>query len=185
MKENPKVKECNLNGSLANGDFDKYSDIDIKVDVSGYDNGKFMLMPPDIIKEIYNVIYTAFAPGLLPYVYVVSFAFSKDDIFSFIDFECIATPHMSAVTIDEARKHNGKKSLFLKLSIANTKHFLRNENCHNDILTIASLVLNVDEIQDKDDKEILICTLNRLEQNCEYPLKDMASKCRNYLGFDK
>lgn len=146
-----------------------------------------MLMLPGIIEKKYPVIYTAFAPGLLTDVYVVSLAISKDDIFSFIDFECIAIPHMSTVTIDEVRKHNDKKSLFLKLSIANTKHFLRGENCHNDILKIAKYILNVDEIQDKDDKEILIYTLKWLEQNCKYPLKDIASKCRNYLEleFDK
>lgn len=182
LKQNPVVKECKLHGSLANGNYDEYSDIDIQVDVSGFDNGKFMLMLPDIIRAKFPVVYTAFAPGLFPKVFVVSFSFSKDDIFSFIDLECTSTPHIQTITIDEIREKNDKISLMLKLTIANTKHFLRGQNCHEDIKRIAKFVLSSEEIEGKSDRDLLVHTLEWFKQNCDDTFKYIAIKCINYLS---
>ena len=43
LKTLPQVKRCALSGSLCRGNFDKYSDIDIEIDVSGTDNGQFAM----------------------------------------------------------------------------------------------------------------------------------------------
>ena len=57
----PIVNSCKLYGSLANN-------VDIKVDVSGYDNGKFMLEVPHLLKKELNIIYYDFAPVLFPLI---------------------------------------------------------------------------------------------------------------------
>ena len=44
----PEVNFCKIYGSLSRGDYDEYSDIDIEVDVSGYDNGRFLKRVPEI-----------------------------------------------------------------------------------------------------------------------------------------
>lgn len=64
----PIVNSCKLYGSLANNVEDELSDIDIKVDVSGYDNGKFMLEVPHLLKKELNIIYYDFAPVLFPLI---------------------------------------------------------------------------------------------------------------------
>ena len=53
-----------LYDNIANNTEDELSDIDIKIDVSGYDNGKFMLELPHLIKKM-NVVYYDFAPSTL------------------------------------------------------------------------------------------------------------------------
>lgn len=43
----PEVRNITLHGSLEIGHPDRYSDIDLKINVSGSDNGRFMLeLPP-------------------------------------------------------------------------------------------------------------------------------------------
>lgn len=44
----PGVKSTVIIGSLAKCNFDKYSDIDIEVDVSGMDNGQFLMELPKL-----------------------------------------------------------------------------------------------------------------------------------------
>ena len=60
------VKNCTIYGSLSTNQFDEYSDIDIEVDVSGSDNGAFVLKAANLLNEIYPVIYSDYAPSLLP-----------------------------------------------------------------------------------------------------------------------
>lgn len=45
----PQVKSCSLYGSLTNGKADRFSDIDISVDVSGVNNGMFMKTLPSLL----------------------------------------------------------------------------------------------------------------------------------------
>ena len=56
----PTVIGCNLYGSLSTNTHDELSDIDIEIDVSGYDNGQFMLELTEMLKDkpgenIYNI----------------------------------------------------------------------------------------------------------------------------------
>ncbi len=58
------VKSTEIIGSLAKGNFDKYSDIDIEVDVSGLDNGQFLVELPKLLGEKYDIVYCDYAPSL-------------------------------------------------------------------------------------------------------------------------
>lgn len=181
LKKHPKVKECTLQGSLSKGNHDQYSDIDIHIDVSGYDNGKFMLQLPEIISAKYPIAYTAYAPGLFPNIYVVSFGLKNDDIFSFIDFECIAKPHVKTITLDDIRRKNNINHLFLKLTIANTKYILRGINCSEQIKKIASHYFSPEDIATQCDKDLIVKTLHWFEKNCDETIRAIASSCISYL----
>ena len=50
LNEISAVKKCSIYGSLATNTYDELSDIDIEIDVSGYDNGQFMLELVDALK---------------------------------------------------------------------------------------------------------------------------------------
>ena len=93
----PMVKSCELYGSIANNTEDDLSDIDIRVDVSGYDNGRFMLEVPHLLEEKMNIIYSDFAPSLAPRQYIVSLAVSEENPFAVIDINCVAEPHCATV----------------------------------------------------------------------------------------
>ncbi len=131
FKAQPEVMESTIYGSLASGSFDKYSDIDIEIDVSGSDNGHFLKKVPHFINNIYPVIYSDYAPSLLPEEYVVSCAISSKNPFLIVDVKCIATPHIYSITkIDIV---NNFYSHILKLWVANMKHYIRGNNCGDDI----------------------------------------------------
>ena len=52
------VRSCTLYGSLANNNFDEYSDIDIEIDVSGYDNSLFVTRLSEIMAIKYPIIFS-------------------------------------------------------------------------------------------------------------------------------
>ena len=53
----PEVKSCSLYGSLSKGTYDEYSDIDIAIDVSGIDNGLFIMKLPELLARKYDIIF--------------------------------------------------------------------------------------------------------------------------------
>lgn len=131
FKAQPEVTESTIYGSLATGSFDKYSDIDIEVNVSGSDNGLFLKKVPHLISHIYPVIYSDYAPSLLPEEYVVSCAISSKNPFLTVDVKCIAVPHIYSITKTDIV--NDFYSHILKLWVANMKHYIRSKNCGDDI----------------------------------------------------
>ena len=55
LNEIPVVKKCTVYGSLATNTHDELSDIDIEIDVSGYDNGQFMLELVETLRDKINI----------------------------------------------------------------------------------------------------------------------------------
>ncbi len=70
----PEVKSCKQYGSLAEGTFDEYSDIDIEIDVSGEDNGIFLTRLPALFAKKYDIVFCDYAPSLAPEKYIVTIA---------------------------------------------------------------------------------------------------------------
>ena len=56
LNEIPTVRKCSIYGSLAMNTYDELSDIDIEVDVSGHDNGQFMLELVELLKGKCRII---------------------------------------------------------------------------------------------------------------------------------
>lgn len=177
LNEIPFVKKCTIYGSLANNTHDELSDIDIEVDVSGYDNGQFMLELVDLLKDKISIYYSDYAPSLIPDKYIVSFAIDKDNPFLIIDLCCIAEPHCTTVTKQQAISKNEKYSHILKLWTANLKHYVRGVECYDNIARMAKK-LSIEETDTKDEVTILDEVLCWLENNVEDGLGEFVDSCR-------
>ena len=174
----PMVKSCELYGSIANNTDDELSDIDIKVDVSGYDNGKFMLEVSHLIKDKMNIVYYDFAPSLIPSSYIVSIAISNENPFAMVDFNCIATPHCTTVLKEHIK--NDVYSHTLKVWVANLKHHARGSECYDDVVRMAKR-LGIKDIDSKDEGELLEEALIWLEENQTDILGRYVKSCREKL----
>ena len=133
LKTLPQVQRCALSGSLCRGNFDKYSDIDIEIDVSGTDNGQFVMEIPDLLSNKFQVIYYDYAAGLAPDKYVVSIAIDEDNPFMLADICCCAAPHCTSVSKQDLNRINNKFDHILKLFTINLKHYIRGADCCKDI----------------------------------------------------
>lgn len=177
LKEMPEVKKCELYGSLADGSYDELSDIDINIDVSGCDNGLFMLTLAKRLGEKLSIYYYDYAPSLVPEKYIVSIAINEDHPTEVVDLCCDAEPHCITVTKQRVRRENNEFSHILKLWTANFKHFVRNRECHGDILRMAGRI-GLADIESKGDCVILKETLEWLEVNSPVKLDRFVESCQ-------
>jgi len=177
LRELPEVKNCALYGSLDAGTDDALSDIDIEIDVSGCDNGEFMLALPKLLCNKINIYYEDYAPSLIPERYIVSFALDEKDPFLMADICCKAEPHSTSVTLEQVAALNGKYTHMLKLWTANLKHYARGSECRSDILRMAGK-LGVEEKERLSEAELLAKVLCWLENNVESGLETFVATCR-------
>ena len=173
----PEVKECALYGSLAKGAGDELSDVDINVDVSGSDNGQFMLTLAERIGKELSVYYSDYAPSLVPEKYIVSLAVDEEKPTCVIDLCCNAEPHCVTVTQQQVRALNNEFSHMLKLWTANWKHFVRGKDCRSDVIRMAKKIA-VANAETKSEAQILQETLEWLEKKAPDNLKIFVKSCR-------
>lgn len=176
----PNVKNCKLYGSLADGKYDELSDIDIEINVSGYDNGKFMIELVNLLSDKLNIIFTDYAPSLVPDKYIVSLAINEENPFLILDLCCIAEPHCRTVTKQQLISANNFSTHMLKLWVANLKHFSRRCNCHNDIIRMASKI-GIPDADIKEEKELLKDVLIWLEENKTNSTTEYIKSCKKYF----
>lgn len=129
----PEVKSAKVYGSLVRGETDQFLDIDIEIDVSGTNNGLFLLELEKIFRRKYSVLFFDYAPSLAPEKYVVTLALYSDNPFMLVDIACTASPHCAAVSRQELRDRNHPYHHVMKLFIDNLKHFIRGWDCSDDI----------------------------------------------------
>lgn len=177
LNEIPAVKGCKLYGSLSTNTHDELSDIDIEIDVSGYDNGQFMLDLTEMLKDKITIYYSDYAPSLIPDKYIVSIAIDVNNPFLIVDLTCSAAPHCTTVTKQQVIGKNEKYAHTLKVWIANLKHYVRGTECYDDILRMAKR-LSIADIDVKDEAELLEETLCWLEDNVENNLGEYVESCR-------
>lgn len=178
----PGVKECTLCGSVATGNYDDLSDIDIEIDVSGMDNGLFMLDITEFLKDKLDIYYADYAPSLVPSKYIVSLAIDKDNPFLILDFCIVANPHYTTVTKEEVMSKNKKYTHILKLLTINLKHYIRGNECREDILKMAKKI-GIEDAENKKEAELLSETLCYLEENAVIGLSEFMKSLR--ITFDK
>lgn len=177
LKELPMVRECTLYGSLTNSTADELSDIDIQVDVSGYDNGKFMLELTELLKGNLSICYSDYAPSMIPDKYIVSLAIDEKNPFRMVDISCCAKPHCTTVTRQQAMDRNRMHTHMLKLWTANLKHFARGRNCRSDIVRMAQKI-GLADYESKADRILLAETLDWLTRNAPDSLQGFIASCR-------
>ena len=177
LNEIPVVRKCSIYGSLATNTYDELSDIDIEIDVSGYDNGQFMLELVELLKGKFSIYYSDYAPSLIPDRYIVSIAIDKENPFLIVDLCCSAEPHCTTVTKQQASEKNDKYTHILKLWTANLKHYVRGNVCRDDIVRMGQKIA-IEDIDTKGEVEILGKTLCWLEGNVENGLHEFVESCR-------
>lgn len=177
QNEMPEVKGCTLYGSLANGTSDELSDIDINIDVSGSDNGQFMLTLAERIGKQIRVCYSDYAPSLIPEKYIVSLAIDEEHPTRVVDLCCDADPHHTTVTKQQVRALNDEFSHMLKLWTANWKHCIRGMDCRSDAVRMAKHI-GIADAEEKSEAEIVKETLEWLEKNAPANLKTFVKSCR-------
>jgi predicted nucleotidyltransferase len=82
------VGKVELYGSLANGGFDRFADIDVRVDVTGSDNAASIWKAVELFKGHFDVHFHDWAGSLLPDEFVVSFYLKDLPIYWNIDQKC-------------------------------------------------------------------------------------------------
>ncbi|MDO5478717.1 MAG: nucleotidyltransferase domain-containing protein [Clostridia bacterium] len=182
LNDIPGVKKCNLYGSVAKDTYDELSDIDIEIDVSGIDNGLFMLDVTELLKDKMDIYYADYAPSLAPDKYIVSLAIDKDNPFLILDLCIVANPHCTTVTKEDVMGKNEKYTHILKLWTANLKHYVRGNECLKDILKMAKKI-GTEDAESKSKDELLRETLHYLEANAPRRLSEFIKNLR--ITFDK
>lgn len=180
LKKLPNVNNCKLYGSLANGTYDELSDIDVEINVSGYDNGKFMMELEGLLSDKLNIVFSDYAPSLIPDKYIVSFAIDEENPFLILDLCCMAEPHCKTVTKEQAISANNLFSHMLKLWVANVKHFSRGKDCYSDIIRMASKI-GIPDTGIKNEKELLKNVLIWLEENKTDSTSEYIESCKKYF----
>lgn len=172
------VKNCELHGSLSGNDYDEYSDIDLRIDVSGYDNGKILLMLPYIMGKKFKLSYVAFAPKFASDLYLVSFGLQDTSIFHFVDIECIATPHVPYLQKEEILLINNSVSLFTKLLIGCLKYEIRNKDYSKDIQRFTKY-LGI-PAEDRPISLLNLC-IKKLEKDAHGYVKEILNEAKTIL----
>ena len=172
------IRNCTLYGSLAACTADEFSDIDIEIDVSGKDNGLFMLKLPHMLRKRMPVYYFDFAPSLAPEKYVISMAIDEENPFRMVDITVTADPHCATVSKQLLMDRNDPYSHALKLWTANLKHYVRGAECRSDMEKMARK-LNLDTAL--SSAEILGETLNYLEENTPETMTTFIASCRAHF----
>ena len=151
------------------------SDIDIELDVSGADNGLFILKLPHMLKKRIPVYYFDYAPSLAPEKYVVTMAIDENDPFRTVDICAAADPHYTTVTKQRLAECNDMISHTLKLWTANLKHFARGSECRSDIEKMAR---RIDIDCTLPSADLLAATLAWLEENAPEEMSAFLASCR-------
>ena len=179
----PEVKDCALYGSLQHGSSDEYSDVDVQIDVSGTDNGAFLIKLPQILSERFSVIFYDYAPSLAPDKYVVSVAMDPEHPFRLVDIACLATPHHTNISRADLIALNNSYDHILKLFSANLKHFLRGMDCRKDIEKMYGRVYSFDGTRESKDKaDMLYAVFVWLRANAEFRYQDYLMHFEPYVG---
>lgn len=182
LNDIPGVKKCNLYGSVAKDTYDELSDIDIEIDVSGMDNGLFMLDITELLKDKMDIYYADYAPSLVPDKYIASLAIDKENPFLILDLCIVANPHCTTVTKEDVMAENEKYAHILKLLTANLKHYVRGNECYKDILKMAKKI-GIEEADSKNEEKLLREALCCLEANAPDELSEFIRNLR--ITFDK
>lgn len=177
LKNHPSVQNTFLRGSLSKGIEDEFSDIDIGIDVSGYDNGEFARELPSSMKNKFNILFYDWSPSLLPRDYVISFVHKGFPVFWIIDIQVMATPHIPSLKEVQVNKYHH----LLKLWILNLKYYLRgNIEAEYDIMNLAKRTLNKD-IESNNSLYLMSQIIKEITVNIEPELHSFVERCEDEL----
>lgn len=181
FKSHPMVQDAFLRGSLLTNNIrDEYSDIDIGIDVSGYDNGKFAKELPSLMNSNFDILFYDWSPSLVPTNYVITFVFKDFPIFWITDIQIIATPHYSSLKEVPTNKYHH----LLKLWILNLKFCLRGkEGTEYSVKKLVSRTIG--KVDSNDVYYLLLEVIKEIGTNVEPELHSFVRKCEKELIRNK
>ncbi|TFB19581.1 hypothetical protein E3U55_10495 [Filobacillus milosensis] len=176
------VKKAFLRGSLTDVmRKDKYSDIDIGIDVSGNDNGAFAKSLPKLMDQHFDILFYDWSPSLLPSDFVITFFINNSSIFWFIDIQVFATPHHETLKKVKTNKYHH----LLKLWILNLKYYIRgSKTSEKDIKKLARRALG-EKIESQDLYFLMVAVLNEIKINIEPKLQNFVVQCEEELHHSR
>ncbi|RDI40924.1 hypothetical protein [Falsibacillus pallidus] len=173
-----KVSKAFLRGSISRPEeMDKYSDIDIGVDVSGHDNGEFARSIPIMMEKNFNVLFFDWSPSLLPDDYVITFVLKDVPIFWIVDIQVFASPHHPSLREVSVNKYHH----LLKLWILNLKYWIRRDgHAAENIERLARKALGA--VPDSQELfKLMSEVLKEIKMNIEPELFDFVHRCKEEL----
>lgn len=119
------VTKVNLRGSIANGNVDRYSDIDLDVHILNSDVISASRQVLDSIKTEFELLIDDWALSFMPKVFVHTLYLDETELFNFVDIE---------YNFDNVPKYEGitnnRLSHEIKLLVLNIKRINRNDGRH-------------------------------------------------------
>lgn len=181
FRSEPQVKRVYLRGSLAEGNADGYSDIDIGVDVSGFSNAEYARRVIELMGENFDIHFYDFAKSLMPYLYVMTFYLKGWDIFWNVDIECVAEPHCATLLPGEIEQDISAHQL--KLWAITAKYYLRGARCASQKIHSLASKVQPSLLEEKHSLfEIMRCMLNHIGENCDDKYSVFLDSCRAELS---
>lgn len=178
FQKHPKVRHAFLRGSLNKFGFaDDYSDIDIGIDVSGFDNGDFAQQIPSLMQKNFDILFYDWSTSLFPKEYVLTFILKGFPVFWIVDIQCIATPHSPSINQVLTNEYHH----LLKLWILNLKYYLRGNNgAEDDIRKLANKVFD-SNMQHKDSFLLMSDILLEIKTHIEPETLPFIERCEEEL----
>jgi hypothetical protein len=171
------VKSAFVRGSLLDGCVDAYSDIDIGIDVSGYNNAAYCQTIIATMSRSFDLHFYDWACSLMPRTYVLTFYIKGLPIFWNVDFECSATPHHGTLT-REAVSRDTVAGLF-KMWALNAKYILRRvPGVEQQILDFGKRALRVGTVGRTNPIALMGEVLAHLRANAQPPHGEFADACQ-------
>lgn len=174
----PKIKEAFLRGSLnIPGVADEYSDIDIGIDVTGFDNGDYALQIPGLMQKNFDLLFYDWSTSLLPKEYVLTFILKDFPVFWIVDIQCVATPHSPSIK----QVHTNEYHHLLKLWILNLKYYVRGNNgAEDNIRKLANRALG-SNVQQKESLILMSDILLEIKTHTGPEILQYIEKCEEEL----
>lgn len=179
----PEVKSATLKGSVATGTWDEFSDIDIVVDVGDRNNAAFALQLPRIMDREFDVVFSDWAPSLLPDKLVQTFYMEDVSIFWSVDLSVTADTH-HGLQSDPPRDEEER---YLKMWCQNLKNWVRTDpRLEKSIPRMAGLILSDDARADLDLRGQIVQSLAYIAMASDGRRGKFIERCMDasklYLG---
>ncbi|MDA3838240.1 MAG: hypothetical protein PF574_04585 [Candidatus Delongbacteria bacterium] len=158
------IEQVELIGSLAENNFDEYSDIDIELKDNKQSPVEIISIALNSISAKYDILFSDWAKSLLPEKYVLSGFLKQENIFRFIDLTCYKDANFSDTPRDQLPQD--KIYHIFKLWICNAKQEIRKRDDRNYIdLLFAKLFIENDSISNKTKFEKVLEWLHTNSDN--------------------
>jgi hypothetical protein len=124
LREDARVTDVKFYGSLANGQADQYSDIDIQVNLVNTSDRAFAEELPDIVRPAGAMLLASWSLGALPDLFARGLYFEDYSVFWHVDIACYSAEHAEGTDL----KQMYHWSQIFKIWIDEVSDFLRGQN---------------------------------------------------------